>query len=456
MENDIRKKDVIIACDFSSAEETLAFLDKFQDHKPFVKIGMELFYSAGPDIVREIRQRGHKIFLDLKLHDIPNTVKKAMSVLRDLDVDIVNLHAAGTSAMMKAALEGLTRPDGTRPLLIAVTQLTSTDQGTMEKDLLIEKPIDEVVMHYAAIAKDAGLDGIVCSPLEAGKVHQILGNDFLTVTPGVRFADGNKGDQKRVMTPAQARDNSDYIVVGRPITEAEDPVAAYERCVHDFLGSCEEVPEEKLPLEKQIAQDLLQIKAVFFLPDEPFTWASGIISPVYCDNRLTLSVPEIRTHVEEGLAELILSHYPDVEVLMGTSTAGIAHAAITADLMELPMGYVRSGAKDHGRKNQIEGRLEPGQKVVVVEDLISTAGSVLEVVEILREAGAEVLGIVSIFTYGMQKGIDRLASANVKNVSLTNFDVIAEEAAKQGYIRQEDVSRLIRFRNNPNDESWRE
>ncbi len=207
-------------------------------------------------------------------------------------------------------------------------------------------------------------------------------------------------------------------------------------------------------MELQIAKDLLKIGAVFFRPQEPFTWASGIKSPVYCDNRLTLTAPEVRGHVENGLAELIRKHYPEAEVLMGTSTAGIAHAAITAHIMGLPMGYVRSGAKDHGRQNQIEGRLEPGQKVVVVEDLISTGGSVLEVVDVLRQAGAEVLGIVSIFTYGMQKGIDRLAAANVKNVSLTNFDIIAEEAAKEGYIRPEDVSRLIRFRNNPSDESW--
>ncbi len=207
---------------------------------------------------------------------------------------------------------------------------------------------------------------------------------------------------------------------------------------------------------RQIAGDLLKIKAVFFRPEEPFTWASGIKSPVYCDNRLTLTAPEVRTHVEEALARTIREEYPEAEVLMGTSTAGIAHAAITAHLMGLPMGYVRSGAKDHGRQNQIEGRLEPGQKVVVVEDLISTGGSVLEVVDVLREAGAEVLGIVSIFTYGMQKGVDRLAAADVRNVSLTNFDFIAEEAAKQGYIRPEDVARLIRFRNNPSDESWRD
>lgn len=230
-------KDVIVACDFPNKEEVLNFLDKFTGRKPFVKIGMELFYGAGPEIVREIKKRGHKIFLDLKLHDIPNTVKKSMSVLSNLDVDLCNLHAAGTIRMMEAALEGLTRPDGTRPLLIAVTQLTSTDQESMENDLLIKEPIDKVVMHYAANAKKAGLDGVVCSPLEAGKVHEVCGKEFLTVTPGVRFADGDIGDQKRVMTPAEAKKiGSDYIVVGRPITAAEDPVAAYERCIAEFVG----------------------------------------------------------------------------------------------------------------------------------------------------------------------------------------------------------------------------
>lgn len=207
-------------------------------------------------------------------------------------------------------------------------------------------------------------------------------------------------------------------------------------------------------MQKKIAKDLLSIKAVFFRPQEPFTWASGIKSPVYCDNRLTLTAPEVRSDIENGLAQLIRENYPDAEVLMGTSTAGIAHAAITGHLLNMPMGYVRSGAKDHGRQNQIEGRLEPGQKVVVVEDLISTAGSVLEVVNVLREAGAEVLGIASIFTYGMKKGLVRLAEANVKNVSLTNFDVIAEVAAEEGYIKPEEIKQLIAFRNNPSDESW--
>lgn len=229
-------KDVIIACDFSSAKETFEFLDKFEGKKPFVKIGMELFYAEGPEIVRQIKARGHKIFLDLKLHDIPNTVKKAMRVLSKLDVDMCNLHAAGAAPMMKAALEGLTRDDGSRPILIAVTQLTSTDQQTMERDLLIKEPIDRVVMHYAKTAADAGLDGVVCSPLEAQKVHDTCGKGFLTVTPGVRFADGDMGDQKRVMTPVQAKEiGSDYIVVGRPITAADDPVAAYEKCINDFV-----------------------------------------------------------------------------------------------------------------------------------------------------------------------------------------------------------------------------
>lgn len=230
-------KDVIIACDFDSKEKVLNFLDLFKGRKPFVKIGMELYYAEGPAIVKEIKARGHKIFLDLKLHDIPNTVKKAMAVLSRLDVDMCNLHAAGATTMMKGALEGLTRADGSRPILIAVTQLTSTDQETMERDLLIEKPIDQVVMHYAKVSADAGLDGVVCSPLEAEKVHATCGKNFITVTPGIRFADGEVGDQKRIMTPAQARKiGSDYIVVGRPITAAADPVAAYERCVKEFLG----------------------------------------------------------------------------------------------------------------------------------------------------------------------------------------------------------------------------
>ena len=230
-------KDVIVACDFSSKQEVMSFLDKFQGKKPFVKIGMELFYAEGPSIVKEIKERGHKIFLDLKLCDIPNTVKKSMKVLSELDVDMTNLHAFGTKAMMEAAIEGLTRPDGTRPILIAVTQLTSTSEERMKADQLINEPLDKVVMHYAKCASECGLDGVVCSPLEAGKVKETCGKDFMTVTPGVRFADGDVGDQVRITTPEKAKEiGSDYIVVGRPVTQAEDPVAAYERCVREFVG----------------------------------------------------------------------------------------------------------------------------------------------------------------------------------------------------------------------------
>jgi orotidine-5'-phosphate decarboxylase len=461
-------KAVIIACDFADKATTLKFLDRFRERGvlPFVKIGMELFYAEGPQIVREIKARGHRIFLDLKLHDIPNTVKKAMAVLSALDVDMCNLHAAGTRKMMEAALEGLTRPDGTRPLLLGVTQLTSTDQRALEDEILIPQPIGSVVMQYAQNVKAAGLDGVVCSPLEATDVHRACGAGFLTVTPGVRFPESAVGDQKRVTTPAQAAAlGSDYIVMGRPITGADDPVAAYLRATAEFCGDSITAAAAVTAAgnacaagsritPELIAADLLNIHAVFLRPNEPFTWASGIKSPIYCDNRLTLTAPEVRLHVERGLAQTVREQYPDAEVLMGTSTAGIAHAAITGHLLNMPMGYVRSGSKDHGRQNRIEGRLEPGQKVVVIEDLISTGGSAIEVVNALREAGAEVLGIASIFTYGMKSGLEQLAAAGVKNVSLTDFDTITEVAAKSGYISDSDRIRLLRFRDDPADESW--
>ena len=445
-------KDVIIALDFDSREKTLAFLDLFQDEKPFVKIGMELFYAEGPDIVRQIHARGHRIFLDLKLHDIPNTVKKAMAALSALDVDIINLHAAGTKAMMSAALEGLTRPDGTRPLLIAVTQLTSTDQERMDRELLIHAPIDEVVLHYARNARDAGLDGVVCSPLEAGSIHARCGADFLTVTPGVRFADGESGDQKRVTTLGLHRRRPPDHAGGRSRRRLS-PVRGRVRRLSAGSETFS-TGGTAMDIKHEVARSLLSIEAVFLRPQEPFTWASGIKSPIYCDNRLILTAPEARDLVERAIAETVRREYPQVQVLMGTATAGIAHAAIAAHLLGLPMGYVRSSSKDHGRQNRIEGKLVPGQKVVVVEDLISTGGSVLDAVDALREAGAEVLGVVSIFTYGMKKGVERLAAAQVKNVSLTDLDTVARTGAQEGYITEADVARLLAFRENPSDESW--
>lgn len=486
------QKDVIIALDFPSRKEALAFLDLFEaeERKPFVKVGMELFYKEGPDIIREIKGRGHKIFLDLKLHDIPNTVEHAMSNLAFLGVDMVNVHAQGTIEMMKAAKRGLDAGykkyceddnyglvDKDRPVLIAVTQLTSTSEEDMQNDLLIEKSMAETVLHYGENAKKAGLDGVVCSPHEAEIIHQKCGESFLTVTPGIRFEGAKKDDQVRITTPEKAKEiGCDFIVVGRPITKYEDPVKAYKRCLKDFgielddecidtgkTSKCDEfIDDENVDSEcktlegisSEVAKGLLEIKAVFLRPEEPFTWASGIKSPIYCDNRLILTAPHVRDIVEDALAQTIEKEFPDCEVLMGTATAGIAHAAIVGEILNLPMGYVRGSAKDHGRTNRIEGRLEKGSKVVVIEDLISTGGSSIETVEALREAGAEVLGVMSIFTYKMKKSIERFAESKVKAVSLADLDSLVDVAAKVGYISDDDVAKILRFRDNPSDESW--
>lgn len=489
------QKDVIIALDFPSRKETLEFLDLFEseERKPFVKVGMELFYREGPDIIREIKERGHKIFLDLKLHDIPNTVEHAMSNLAFLGVDMVNVHAQGTIEMMKAAKKGLDAGfekycgddnyelgDKARPFLIAVTQLTSTSEEDMHNDLLIEKSMVEAVLHYGENAKKAGLDGVVCSPREAEIIHKECGESFMTVTPGIRFEGAKKDDQVRITSPEKAKEiGCDFIVVGRPITKSDDPVKSYKRCLKDFgielnkelsntgkTGKCDEVVDENVDenvdsecktlegISGEVAKGLLEIKAVFLRPEDPFTWASGIKSPIYCDNRLILTAPHVRDIVEDALAQTIEKEFPDCEVLMGTATAGIAHAAIVGELLNLPMGYVRGSAKDHGRTNRIEGRLEKGSKVVVIEDLISTGGSSIETVEALREAGAEVLGVMSIFTYKMKKSVERFAESKVKAVSLADLDSLVDVAAEGGYINDDDVAKILRFRDNPSDESW--
>lgn len=481
-------KDVIIALDFPSRKEALSFLDLFENEarKPFVKVGMELFYREGPDIIREIKARGHKIFLDLKLHDIPNTVEHAMSNLASLGVDMVNVHAQGTIEMMKAAKRGLEagyenysknsnsceNRNESRPVLIAVTQLTSTSEQDMQKDLLIDRTMAETVLHYGKNAKKAGLDGVVCSPHEAEIIHDKCGKAFLTVTPGIRFEGAKKDDQVRITTPERAKEiGCDFIVVGRPITKSDDPVKAYKRCLEDFGIKHEEndsrsgknsncdgkfVDEDKIfgSISSEVAKGLLEIQAVFLRPEEPFTWASGIKSPIYCDNRLILTAPHVRDIVEDALAQTVEKEFPDCEVLMGTATAGIAHAAIVGEILDLPMGYVRGSAKDHGRTNRIEGKLEKGAKVVVIEDLISTGGSSIETVEALREAGAEVLGVLSIFTYKMKKSMERFAASQVKPVSLTDLDHLVEVAAKGGYIDEKDADRILKFRDNPSDESW--
>lgn len=482
------QRDVIIALDFSNRKDALDFLDLFENEarKPFVKVGMELFYREGPDIVREIKARGHKIFLDLKLHDIPNTVEHAMLNLASLGVDMVNVHAQGTIEMMRAAKRGLDagfekyicdcecsdNEKQSRPVLIAVTQLTSTSEQDMQRDLLIEKSMAETVLHYGGNAKKAGLDGVVCSPHEAEIIHKKCGQTFLTVTPGIRFEGAKKDDQVRITTPEKAKEiGCDFIVVGRPITKSEDPVKSYKKCLLDFgikldedslqssqiaksSKNIESVRESLEDISRKVAKGLLEIKAVFLRPEEPFTWASGIKSPIYCDNRLILTAPSVREIVEDALAQKIEKEFPDCEVLMGTATAGIAHAAIVGEILDLPMGYVRGSAKDHGRANRIEGRLKKGAKVVVIEDLISTGGSSIETVEALRDAGADVLGVMSIFTYKMKKSVERFEESKVKSVSLVDLDSLVEVAVKDNYINENDAAKILRFRDNPSDESW--
>lgn len=441
-------RDLIIACDFKSKEETLSFLEKFGELRPFVKIGMELFYSEGPEIVRELKARGHKVFLDLKLCDIPNTVGSAMKALKELRVDLCNVHAFGGLKMMRAAAENF--GSGGIGKLVAVTILTSLSEKELGDEMLVSGKLDDVILSYAENAKRAGLHGVVCSPLEAKKIHELCGEDFITITPGIRDADSASDDQKRKASPSEAGAlGSDYIVVGRPITRAENPKEKYISMYTEFMGRSLE-----LSAAFEVARALLKIGAVFLKPDDPFIWASGIKSPIYCDNRLILSEPCVRELVESELAKIVSAKYPDCESLMGTSTAGIAHAAIVAQKLDLPMGYVRASKKDHGRENLIEGKLNVGQKVVIVEDLISTGGSVINVLNTLREAGADVLGIVSIFTYGMKKASERLKDAGIENTSLSNFESVCKAAALDGIIKENDLKRLMSFIENPNDEGW--
>lgn len=441
--------ELIIALDFPDKKEVETFLKKFPNESLYVKVGMELFYKEGPSIINFLKEQGHRIFLDLKLHDIPNTVKSAMRNLASLGVDMVNVHAAGGSKMMEAALEGLEEgtTSGDRPLLIAVTQLTSTTEEMMNEELRIHGSLQETVSGYAHLTKVSGLDGVVCSVHEVEQIRKVCGSEFATVTPGIRLASDNVDDQVRVATPSVARKaGSSYIVVGRSITNAENPYEIYQLIQQQLEG-------EK-SMEKQIASHLLDIGAVFLQPNNPFTWSSGIKSPIYCDNRLTLSFPNVRKDIANGLATLIKENYPDVEVIAGTSTAGIPHAAWISEILNLPMCYVRSKAKEHGKGNQIEGSVKIGQRVVVVEDLISTGGSVLTCVEALHEAGCEVLGVAAIFSYELDKAENVFAEKEIKCVTLSDYTTLTEVAKEKGAISAEDVKKLAMWRKDPSDESW--
>lgn len=440
----------IIALDFSTWQEVEDFLRFFpEEEKLFVKIGMELFYQEGPEIVRYLKDAGHDVFLDLKLHDIPNTVEKAMRGLAKLGVDVTCVHAAGGIRMMEAAMRGLeegTPEGGKRPLLLAITQLTSTSEEEMHADQLIEVPLEKSVIHYANCAKKAGLDGVVSSAWEVEAIKETAGDEFVCLTPGIRPEGTVVGDQTRVVTPSQAREiGSTFIVVGRPITQATDPYEAYRAIQTEWS-------QPKMNVEQSIAKDLLEIEAVFLNPSNPFTWASGIKSPIYCDNRITMSYPKVRKEIAKGLARKIKEAFPEVQVIAGTATAGIPHAAWVAEILDLPMVYIRSKAKDHGKGNQIEGRIVEGQKMVVIEDLISTGGSVLEAAEAAKREGAAILGVAAIFTYELPKGKANFEKAEIPLMTLTNYSVLIEAALEDRYIDEQELTLLKEWKKDP--ENW--
>lgn len=440
----------IIALDFSTWQEVEDFLRFFpEEEKLFVKIGMELFYQEGPEIVRYLKDAGHDVFLDLKLHDIPNTVEKAMRGLAKLGVDVTCVHAAGGIRMMEAAMRGLeegTPEGGKRPLLLAITQLTSTSEEEMHADQLIEVPLEKSVIHYANCAKKAGLDGVVSSAWEVEEIKETAGDEFVCLTPGIRPEGTVAGDQTRVVTPSQAREiGSTFIVVGRPITQATDPYEAYRTIQTEWS-------QPKMNVEQSIAKDLLEIEAVFLNPSDPFTWASGIKSPIYCDNRITMSYPKVRKEIAKGLASKIKEAFPEVQVIAGTATAGIPHAAWVAEILDLPMVYIRSKAKDHGKGNQIEGRIVEGQKMVVIEDLISTGGSVLEAAEAAKREGADILGVAAIFTYELPKGKANFEKAEIPLMTLTNYSVLIEAALEDRYIDEQELTLLKEWKKDP--ENW--
>ena len=440
----------IIALDFSTWQEVEDFLRFFpEEEKLFVKIGMELFYQEGPEIVRYLKEAGHNVFLDLKLHDIPNTVEKAMRGLAKLGVDVTCVHAAGGIRMMEAAMRGLeegTPEGGKRPLLLAITQLTSTSEEEMHADQLIEVPLEKSVIHYANCAKKAGLDGVVSSAWEVEAIKETAGDEFVCLTPGIRPEGTVAGDQTRVVTPSQAREiGSTFIVVGRPITQATDPYEAYRTIQTEWS-------QPKMNVEQSIAKDLLEIEAVFLNPSDPFTWASGIKSPIYCDNRITMSYPKVRKEIAKGLASKIKEAFPEVQVIAGTATAGIPHAAWVAEILDLPMVYIRSKAKDHGKGNQIEGRIVEGQKMVVIEDLISTGGSVLEAAEAAKREGADILGVAAIFTYELPKGKANFEKAEIPLMTLTNYSVLIEAALEDRYIDEQELTLLKEWKKDP--ENW--
>lgn len=450
----MQRFEPIVAIDVATKEEALKLFDELaadKSQQPIVKIGMELYYSFGPEIVREAKTRGFKVFLDLKLHDIPNTVKRAMVAVGKQGVEFTTIQAAGGSEMLKAGLEGL--KEGAQqagvaaPKLLAITQLTSIDENILHNEQHVNLSLKQSVQSYAHMAEECGLAGVICSAQEVSVIREVTGPDFLCITPGIRPNLNVHDDQKRVVTPEQARElGSNGIVVGRPITRSADPVAAYQQIRDQFLGT------KKKTAAEAVAKDLLDIQAVTLKPSDPFTWASGLHSPIYTDNRLTISYPSVRKNIYMGMSALIRKYFGDAEVIAGTATAGIPHASWVAEELHLPMIYVRSKPKDHGRGKQLEGVLKAGQKVVVIDDLISTGGSVLKAVKAVRKAGGEVVGVVSVFTYQLPAADQNFAAEGLTYHSVTNYSTLIEEAEDNDLISTDQLDSLRKWRQDP--QAW--
>lgn len=444
----IWRGEPIVAIDVADEDEAIRLMDSLElEKKPVIKIGMELYYGVGKDMVLQAKKRGFPVFLDLKLYDIPHTVRRAMAAIGRLGVQYVTIHAAGGEQMLRAGLEGMrdgAAQAGVEPAkLLAITQLTSIDDTILHEQQHVSIPLIDSVADYAQLADRCGLAGVVCSAKEVSAIRKVTRPGFLCITPGIRPAGWSKDDQKRVVTPQAARAlGANDIVVGRPITQAADPVAAYEQIRDEFCADSQEDA-------RRVAADLLSIHAVTLRPRDPFTWASGMHAPIYCDNRLTISYPTVRTDIHTAMSRLIRRHYPDVDVIAGTATAGIPHAAWVAQDLNKPMIYVRSKPKDHGQGRQIEGVLKPGQKVVVIDDLFSTGGSVLKAVKAVEATGAHVLGVASIFTYELEQADNNFRAAGVSHCSVTGYSTLIAQAEERNMITHEDAVSLHAWRADP-------
>ena len=439
---------IIVALDMDTLKEVAGVIQSLEGRLKYVKIGMQLFYAQGPQVIDYCLEKGLKVFLDLKLHDIPNTVYNAIARTSKMDIHMVSVHTSGGMAMMQSARKGIDEASSDyRPLLLGVTQLTSISKSALNNELRVRGDVSEQVLHLARMANSASLDGVICSGLEVKKLRDLFGQNFLLVVPGVRQNRKTWDDQIRVVTPSEAiKNGADYVVIGREITKSENPARIFNQIVDSIqdvvVGGIDKSPSV------EIVKALLHIGVFVFRPQKPFTWVSGIQSPVYCDNRLILSYPDVRDRIVKCLVKGIRTHFPDVDVIAGVATAGIPHAALVAREMDLPMIYVRHQAKGHGKENKIEGYFRRGQKIIVIEDHISTGKSAIEAVSALREAGGHVSGVYSVFSYGLKQAVHNFTEAQVPFFTLARFEDLMDVAIEDGYLGSEERDTIENWHTN--------